>query len=81
MGALDCYNSCLVSEGVCGLYKGFGALIIQYSIHIALLRMSYFVLNQIGDIFKKNPMEHTHVDISPPVISNVTSMRNSYLLP
>lgn len=81
MGAVDCYNSCLATEGICGLYKGFGALILQYTVHITLLRMSYFLLNQIGDIFKKAPPEHTQADISPPVISNVTSAHTSYLLP
>lgn len=80
IGAVDCYNNCLGTEGVCGLYKGFGALILQYTVHITLLRMSYFLLSQIQDVFKKAP-ECAPVDISPPVISNVTSVRNSYLLP
>lgn len=81
VGAVDCYNSCLATEGVCGLYKGFGALILQYAVHITLLKMSHFLLSQIGDVFKKSPPEQTNVDISPPVISNVTSAHTSYLLP
>ncbi|KAJ8933014.1 hypothetical protein NQ314_014252 [Rhamnusium bicolor] len=81
-GAIDCYESCLATEGVCGLYKGFGALILQYFAHIALIRMSHFLLTEIGTLLRKpKPKPEPPVDISPPAISNLTTSRRSYLLP
>lgn len=81
-GAMDCYETCIATEGICGLYKGFGSLVLQYAAHIALIRTSHFLLTQIGNIMKKpdskvNPSK----DISPPAISNLTAYRRSYLLP
>lgn len=82
-GAVDCYESCLATEGVFGLYKGFGALIMQYSVHIALIRMSHFILTEIGALFQKPPKPNqSTMDISPPAISNLTTTsRRTYLLP
>lgn len=77
-GAIDCYEHCVSTEGVCGLYKGFGALILQYAAHIALIQMSHFLLTQIGGLLKKpEPKAQPPIDVSPPAISNITSMRRS----
>lgn len=81
-GAIDCYETCMATEGVCGLYKGFGALILQYGAHVALIKLSHILLTQIGSVMKKS--EATTVqptDVSPPPISNLTTSRRSYLLP
>ncbi|XP_056641486.1 mitochondrial outer membrane protein SLC25A46-like [Diorhabda sublineata] len=82
-GALDCYESCLLNEGVCGLYKGFGALVLQYSAHIALLKMSHWILTHVGNLVSPNPKKKPDVPVkvSPPAISNLTTSRRSYLLP
>nr|CAH7745874.1 unnamed protein product [Callosobruchus chinensis] len=81
-GAIDCYESCLATEGICGLYKGFGALILQYTAHISLIRMSHFLLSQIGSLLRKpEPKMQPPIDVSPPAISNITTSRRSYLLP
>ncbi|KAJ8975679.1 hypothetical protein NQ317_019634 [Molorchus minor] len=81
-GATDCYENCLATEGVCGLYKGFGALILQYSAHIALIRISHFLLTEIGTLLRKPKQKpQPAVDISPPAISNLTTPGRSYLLP
>lgn len=37
-GFLDCVRGIVTDEGFAGLYKGFGALVLQYAIHAALLR-------------------------------------------
>ncbi|KAG5859803.1 hypothetical protein JTB14_034395 [Gonioctena quinquepunctata] len=78
--ALDCYESCLGNEGVCGLYKGFGALVLQYTAHIALIKVSHFLLTEIGSWMESNEPKPA-VKISPPAVSNMTSMKRSYLLP
>jgi len=39
-GAFDCYATVVAEEGFAGLYKGFGALVLQYAMHVALLKMT-----------------------------------------
>lgn len=84
-GAIDCYENCLATEGVFGLYKGFGALIMQYTVHVTLLRMSHFILSEISNVLKKPKpklqQSQSQIDVSPPAISNLTTSRRSYLLP
>ncbi|CAH1171217.1 unnamed protein product [Phaedon cochleariae] len=81
-GAIDCYESCLANEGVAGLYKGFGALVLQYIAHIALIKMSHFALTQLGTLLQGSAEPSAKpVKLSPPVISNVASQGSSYLLP
>lgn len=43
--AADCYHSILVKEGSAGLFKGFGALILQYSIQASILQMTNCLVN------------------------------------
>lgn len=44
-GVTDCFHSILVEEGLSGLYKGFGALVLQYLLHMALLRVMKMAFN------------------------------------
>ena len=39
-GVMDCYSTVLSEEGWAGLYKGFGALVLQYGLHIAILKLT-----------------------------------------
>lgn len=39
-GCIDCCQSIIHDEGILALYKGFGALILQYTMHAALLKMT-----------------------------------------
>ncbi|XP_076261773.1 mitochondrial outer membrane protein SLC25A46-like [Rhynchophorus ferrugineus] len=81
-GVMDCYNSCLSQEGTSGLYKGFGALILQYAAHVALIKLSRFVLSEIGSLLEKpKSIPPPPVDNSPPAISNIANPPKSYLLP
>lgn len=43
----DCYQSIVRFEGNWGLYKGLGAIILQYSIHFILLRSLYYLLREL----------------------------------
>ncbi|XP_071450769.1 mitochondrial outer membrane protein SLC25A46-like [Hetaerina americana] len=49
-GASDCYETAISSEGSLGLFKGFGALVLQYSVHIAFLRLAKFVLTEVSGL-------------------------------
>jgi solute carrier family 25 protein 46 len=39
-GVLDCYTTLVSEEGFAALYKGFGALILQYALHMAILKLT-----------------------------------------
>lgn len=45
-GFSDCYKSILKFEGNIGLYKGLGAVILQYSIHYLSFRILYYLLKE-----------------------------------
>lgn len=77
-GATDCYESCVQNEGVLGLYKGFGALILQYAAHVALIRITRYLLTEITLLLHKPPKKDSN---SPPAISNMTTPGKAYLLP
>lgn len=79
-GSVDCYETCLKKEGFFGLYKGFGALILQYAAHILVIRITRFVLTEITALLHKPPQPARSTN-SPPVVSNMTSPGQTYLLP
>ncbi|KAH9488844.1 hypothetical protein Btru_058673 [Bulinus truncatus] len=55
-GFLDCFKSIIVEEGVQGLYRGFGALVIQYSIHALILRLAKFVFERLShELIRRKP--------------------------
>ncbi|KAG8229501.1 hypothetical protein J437_LFUL004907 [Ladona fulva] len=60
-GASDCYDSTVSAEGSLGLFKGFGALVLQYSVHIAFLRLAKLVLTELsGFLYPANaPTQHS----------------------
>lgn len=77
-GPIDCYDSCLSSEGVFGLYKGFGALMLQYAAHILVIRVTRFVLTEMTVVMYRAPKAPTKT--SPSLIHN-TVPTQTYLLP
>ena len=38
----DCANEILAGEGFAGFYRGFGALMVQYALQFAIVRISSF---------------------------------------
>ncbi|KAH9397959.1 hypothetical protein TYRP_019332 [Tyrophagus putrescentiae] len=44
--ASDCYASVLQYEGTSGLFKGFGALVLQYGVQAALIHLANYCLNK-----------------------------------
>ena len=50
-GFVDCFHSIITEEGVGGLFKGFGALMLQYAVQIAILRISFVSLKEILKVF------------------------------
>ncbi|VDP28399.1 unnamed protein product [Soboliphyme baturini] len=62
----------LYIQGILGFYRGFGALILQYLLHFAVLHMLRVVLEQLENSFNKDvppvPKRHPTPDplFSPP---------------
>ncbi|XP_069697716.1 mitochondrial outer membrane protein SLC25A46-like isoform X2 [Periplaneta americana] len=54
-GAGDCYETTLQQEGVAGLYKGFGALILQFAAHVAVIKLTKLVLTEISSMLRSAP--------------------------
>ncbi|XP_053148102.1 mitochondrial outer membrane protein SLC25A46 isoform X1 [Hemicordylus capensis] len=42
-GMRDCINTIKREEGIFGFYKGFGAVVVQYTLHVALLQLTKIV--------------------------------------
>ena len=49
-GVGDCFSTILREEGVRGLFKGFGALILQYSVHFLIIKFSSKIISQIVQV-------------------------------
>lgn len=81
-GPLDCYESCLANEGPLGLYKGFGALILQYAAHICVVYVTRLLLTELTMRLRSSaPKPKPPLHNSPPVIQNLAGPGDAYLLP
>uniref|UniRef100_A0A1B6DH59 Solute carrier family 25 member 46 n=1 Tax=Clastoptera arizonana TaxID=38151 RepID=A0A1B6DH59_9HEMI len=59
-GALDCYRTALCEEGTSGLYKGFGALVLQLVAYISVIQLTKYVLNHATQLFRDNSPPPTY---------------------
>lgn len=70
-GVIDCYESTIREEGAAGLYKGFGALIMQCITFTSIIKLSKFVFTQVSTLFFKQEPNYllkeskssTHLDL------------------
>lgn len=51
-GFMDCYNTTIAKEGFSGLYKGFGALMLQLAAHLAIIKLTTLVVSEMSNLFK-----------------------------
>ena len=47
-GVLDCFYSIISQEGLMGLYKGFGALVLQYGLHMAIVKLTKMIFERLS---------------------------------
>ena len=47
-GPVDCFFSILSEEGLGGFYKGFGALLLQYGLHMVILRLTRLLFERLS---------------------------------
>ncbi|XP_070543386.1 mitochondrial outer membrane protein SLC25A46-like [Ptychodera flava] len=50
-GLQDCFESIQSQEGRLGFFKGFGALILQYALHLAILKITNVIFIRISEDF------------------------------
>ena len=53
-GFFDCLTTVLNEEGMAGLFKGFGALVLQYAVHFAIIRFSAVFIREIARVFAQD---------------------------
>lgn len=58
-GFFDCWNTITREEGRWGLYKGFGALVLQYALQLSIIKGSLFTFYHMGDLFKSTSVQPT----------------------
>ncbi|KAM9213114.1 mitochondrial outer membrane protein SLC25A46 isoform 2-T2 [Leptosomus discolor] len=46
-GMRDCINTIKREEGMLGFYKGFGAVIVQYTLHVAVLQLTKIIYSTL----------------------------------
>lgn len=51
-GFFDCWSTIRREEGRWGLYKGFGALIVQHALQLSVIKGSLFTFQHMGDLFR-----------------------------
>lgn len=48
-GTADCFWTIMTEEGIGGLYKGFGALLLQYTLHAILLKLTKVMFERLSE--------------------------------
>lgn len=54
-GAVDCYRTTIATEGMAGLYKGFGAMILQFVAHVAVIKLTKWIVTHVADVCSNKP--------------------------
>ncbi|KFB35218.1 AGAP002704-PA-like protein [Anopheles sinensis] len=87
-GVMDCYRQTVATEGVAGLYKGFGAMILQFAAHVAVIKLGKWFITQISELMSSKPpakvVEFYKLEDKTPVgsatmsrsISGISSLSN-----
>ncbi|OAD60346.1 Solute carrier family 25 member 46 [Eufriesea mexicana] len=53
--ASDCYSTIISTEGPLGLYKGFGALILEFTLNVAIVRIAKWILIEVQTMLQPKP--------------------------
>jgi len=54
-GVGDCFSTILQEEGLSGLFKGFGAVMLQYAVHFLIIKFSSKIISQVASVFSSPP--------------------------
>lgn len=73
-GLGDCFTTILQEEGFSGLFKGFGAVMLQYAVHFLIIKFSSKMVAAVASVLSSPP---TLFPESQSVISSPGSARLS----
>ncbi|XP_076231157.1 mitochondrial outer membrane protein SLC25A46 [Calliopsis andreniformis] len=51
-GAKDCYDTIVSTEGILGLYKGFGALVLQFTVDVVIIKMIKWIIAELSTVLR-----------------------------
>ena len=54
-GLGDCFTTILQEEGFSGLFKGFGALVLQYTVHFLIIKFSSKMVAAVASVLSSPP--------------------------
>jgi len=54
-GLADCFTTILQEEGFSGLFKGFGAVILQYAVHFLIIKFSSKMVAAVATVLSSPP--------------------------
>ncbi|XP_053995975.1 mitochondrial outer membrane protein SLC25A46-like [Hylaeus anthracinus] len=54
-GARDCYGTIVSTEGPLGLYKGFGALLLQFAVDVVIVRVIKWIVTELATVLRPKP--------------------------
>ena len=54
-GLSDCFTTILQEEGFSGLFKGFGAVILQYTVHFLIIKFSSKMVAAVAGVLSSPP--------------------------
>jgi len=82
-GVSDCFSTILQEEGFKGLFKGFGAVLLQYAVHFLIIKFSSKIISQVAQVFSNprlfpsEPRLPAVPDVSPDRAAANTSTTSS----
>ncbi|KAK3096970.1 hypothetical protein FSP39_005259 [Pinctada imbricata] len=74
-GVFDCFRGIVVEEGMSGFYKGFGALILQYAIQAAILRLSKYLFEKISQELYPEKPSNQHRQSNPNIMVRFNDLK------
>lgn len=75
-GFVDCYRTTVKTEGFLGLYKGFGAVLLQFAAHVLVLKAAQYIIQQVVDMYSSKPSpritEAYNLKVADPAMQSQT---------
>ena len=65
-GFFDCWATVIREETHWGLFKGFGTLLFQYALQLAVIKGSLFTIRHLADVVRGSPL---HEPTVPPAVN------------
>ncbi len=51
-GVTDCFHTIVSEEGAAGLYKGFGALLLEFTLQMLILKMAKITFQEVDQFIR-----------------------------